>query len=81
MKMLTVFLKEIKESLRDKRTVMSALLYGPLIGPIVMVMLISTTINHQIDKADQPLKVPVIGAQYAPHLIDALKQQDRKSVV
>ncbi|SFK37434.1 ABC transporter permease [Rhodanobacter glycinis] len=75
MKTLTVFLKEVKESLRDKRTVLSALLYGPLIGPIVMVMLISTTINHQMDRADQPLKVPVIGAQYAPHLIDALKQQ------
>lgn len=75
MKMLTVFLKEVKESLRDKRTVLSALLYAPLMGPIMLMLLISTTISHQIDKADQPLKVPVIGAQYAPQLIAALKQQ------
>ena len=75
MKTLTVFLKEVKESLRDKRTVLSALLYAPLMGPIMLVLLISSTVSHQIDKADQPLKVPVIGAQYAPSLIEALKQQ------
>lgn len=75
MKMLTVFLKEVKESLRDKRTVTSALLYAPLLGPIMMVLLISSTITKQIDKADQPLKVPVIGAQYAPNLMAALEQQ------
>jgi sodium transport system permease protein len=28
-----------------------------------------------LNKAEGPLKVPVIGAQYAPNLIDALKQQ------
>jgi sodium transport system permease protein len=75
MKALTVFLKEVKENLRDKRTVMSALLYGPLIGPIFFVLIMNATVTRELDKAAQPLKVPVIGAQYAPHLIDALKQQ------
>jgi sodium transport system permease protein len=73
--MLTVFLKEVKENLRDKRTVTSALLYGPLIGPIIFVMLMNTIITRELNKADQPLRIPVIGAQYAPNLIDALKQQ------
>ena len=73
--MLTVFLKEVKENLRDKRTVTSALLYGPLIGPIIFVLLMNTIITRELNKADQPLKIPVIGAQYAPNLIDALKQQ------
>lgn len=73
--MLTVFLKEVKENLRDKRTVLSALIYGPLIGPIIFVMLMNTIITRELNKADQPLKVPVIGAEYAPNLINALKQQ------
>jgi len=73
--MLTVFLKEVKENLRDKRTVMSALLYSPLIGPLILVILMNTIITRELDKAEQPLKVPVIGAQYAPNLINALKQQ------
>ena len=73
--MLTVFLKEVKENLRDKRTVTSALIYGPLIGPIVFVLLMNTIITRELNKADQPLRIPVIGAEYAPNLIDALKQQ------
>jgi sodium transport system permease protein len=72
---LTVFIKEVKENLRDKRTVLSALLYGPLIGPIIFVLIMNTVLTRELDKADQPIKVPVIGAQYAPNLIAALKQQ------
>jgi sodium transport system permease protein len=72
---ITVFLKEVRENLRDKRTVFSALIYGPLIGPVMFVVLMNTVINHEMSKAEGPLKVPVIGAEYAPNLIDALKQQ------
>ena len=71
---LAVFLKEVRESLRDRRTLMSAFLTGPLLGPLLFVMLISVQVNQQLDKADKPLHVPVIGAQYAPHLVDALKE-------
>lgn len=70
---LTVFLKEVRENLRDRRTLMSAFLTGPLLGPLVFVMLISFTLNRELDKADMPLPVPVIGAAYAPNLIGALK--------
>jgi sodium transport system permease protein len=72
---LTVFVKEVTENLRDRRTVMSALIYGPLIGPFIMMLFMSTVLTRELDKADQPIKVPVIGAEYAPNLIDALKQQ------
>ena len=71
---LTVFLKEVRENLRDRRTLTSAFLTGPLLGPLLFVMLISVQVNRELDKADQPLHVPVIGAQYAPHLVDALKE-------
>ncbi|SFS17335.1 sodium transport system permease protein [Dyella sp. OK004] len=70
---LTVFLKEVKENLRDRRTLTSALLTGPLLGPLLFVMLINVALNREFEKAEQPLKVPVIGAEYAPNLIDALK--------
>jgi sodium transport system permease protein len=70
---LTVFLKEVKENLRDRRTLTSAFLTGPLLGPIILVMLLNITLNREISKAEQPLPVPVIGASYAPNLIAALK--------
>ena len=72
---LTVFVKEVKENLRDRRTVMSALIFGPLIGPFIMMLFMSSVLTRELDKAEQPIKVPVIGAEYAPNLIDALKQQ------
>jgi sodium transport system permease protein len=70
---LTVFLKEVKENLRDRRTLISAFLTGPLLGPLLFVMLINFTLNRELDKAEKPLPVPVIGTEYAPNLIDALK--------
>jgi sodium transport system permease protein len=72
---VTVFLKEVRENLRDRRTIISAFLTGPLLGPIIMVMLLNVTLNRQLDKAEKPLPVPVIGADYAPNLINALKAE------
>jgi sodium transport system permease protein len=70
---LTVFLKEVRENLRDRRTLLNAFVTGPLLGPLLLVLLVNVIINQQMDKTEQPLPVPVIGAQYAPNLIDALK--------
>jgi sodium transport system permease protein len=70
---LTVFLKEVKENLRDRRTLVSAFLTGPLLGPIMLVMLLNLTLSRELDKAEKPLPVPVIGAEYAPNLLDALR--------
>lgn len=73
--MLTVWGKEIRENLRDKRTVWTALIYGPLMGPVLFVALMNMQVGQIMAKAEGPLKVPVIGAQYAPNLIAALQQQ------
>ncbi len=72
---LTVFLKEVKENLRDRRTIISAFLTGPLLGPLILVMMLNVTLNRQFDKAEKPLPVPVIGAEHAPNLINALKAE------
>ena len=72
---VTVFMKEVKENLRDRRTIISAFLTGPLLGPLILVMLLNMTLNRQFDKAEKPLPVPVIGAEHAPNLINALKAE------
>jgi len=72
---LTVFLKEVTESLRDRRTVINTLLTGPLFAPLIFVLLINTLVTRELDKAEKPLPLPVIGAENAPNLVDALRQQ------
>jgi sodium transport system permease protein len=71
---LQVFLKECRESLRDRRVLLNVLILGPLLGPVLFTILLRVTVARQIEQAQQPLPVAVIGAQYAPNLIAALRQ-------
>lgn len=71
---LIVFLKELRESLRDRRTLLNALLVGPLLGPALFVVLLKVSIGRELERAERPLPVVVIGAEYAPNLIAALQQ-------
>ena len=71
---LTVFWKEIRENLRDRRTVLNTLLTGPLLAPLMFVLLINAAVSRELDKAEKALPVPVIGAKHAPNLVDALRR-------
>ncbi|HEX6833814.1 MAG TPA: ABC transporter permease [Rudaea sp.] len=71
----TVFLKEVRESLRDRRTVINTLVTGPLMAPLIFVLTINTIVTRELDRAEAPLPLPVIGAENAPNLIEALRQQ------
>jgi sodium transport system permease protein len=70
----SVFIKEVRESLRDRRVLLNTLLIGPFLGPAIFVVLINTIMNRELAKAERPLPVVVIGAQYAPNLLQALRQ-------
>lgn len=68
-----VYWKEVRENLRDRRTLINALITGPLLGPVMFIMLMNVMVNRELAKADRPIAVPVIGAEFAPNLIAALK--------
>ncbi len=73
---LIVFLKEVRENLRDRRTIINTLFTGPLLAPAIFVLIINAVVTRELDKAEKPLPVPVIGAEYAPNLLAALAQQN-----
>lgn len=68
---LVVFLKELRDASRDRRALMSLLIL-PVMGPLMIYYLF----NMIIDIGERALDVdlPVVGAQYAPDLIDYLRQ-------
>lgn len=72
---IVVFRKEVRENLRDKRTLINALFTGPLIGPLIFVMIMNVMISRQLNQAEAPLELPVIGASNAPNLVEALHQE------
>jgi sodium transport system permease protein len=68
---LVVFLKELRDASRDRRALISLLIL-PIMGPVMIYYLF----NMIIDIGERALDVdlPVAGAQYAPDLIDHLRQ-------
>ena len=72
---LIVFLKECRESLRDRRVLLNSLVLGPLLGPLLFVILLRTTITRELSQAERPLPVVIVGGAQAPNLLAALEQQ------
>ncbi|HZD53228.1 MAG TPA: ABC transporter permease [Woeseiaceae bacterium] len=68
-----VFRKEVLDHFRDRRTLLSALLLGPLFGPVIFGFAISLSLEQSISDAEEPLKVPIVGTGNAPHLVAYLK--------
>ena len=69
-----VWLKEVRESLRDRRVLINAFALGPFLGPLLFVGMINYIVTRELSRAEQPLPVAVIGAEHAPNLVDALRQ-------
>ena len=72
----TVFLKEITDNFRDRRTLMTALLMGPLFGPILFAFVINLSVKQSLSDENEALDLPVIGQQHAPNLIAYLQSNN-----
>ena len=74
--LLTVFAKEVVDNFRDRRTLASALLMGPLLGPMLFAFVINLSIERSLSDADSTLQLPVIGAEHAPNLVRYLESRN-----
>ena len=74
--LLTVFKKEVVDNFRDRRTLASALLMGPLLGPMLFAFVINLSIERSLSDVDKPMDLPVIGAERAPNLMRYLESQN-----
>ena len=73
--LLTVFAKEFLENLRDRRTLISALLFGPLFGPLLFGAMVSRMLNQSAVESDEPLHLTISGRDHAPGLVRYLESQ------
>ena len=72
----TVFVKEVVDNFRDRRALMSALIFGPLFGPIFFAFIINLSIERSLSSAEQTLELAVIGAERAPNLVAYLASRN-----
>lgn len=69
----TVFLKELKDALRDRRTLMMVLLSSVAMGPLVLVLL--SSLVSTLEKQAESREVLAVGIAQAPTLQNYLERQ------
>jgi sodium transport system permease protein len=71
----TVYKKEVRENLRDRRSLFNSVLLGPILFPILFIGLAYFAGSKQQERAEKTLEVPVVGTEHAPNLVRFLQQQ------
>ncbi len=71
-----VFVKEIIDNLRDRRTLASALIMGPVFGPLLFAFVINLSIEKSLEDVERTLELPVIGEANAPNLVRYLASRN-----
>ncbi len=64
-----VFAKEFRENLRERRTLLTALVLGPLLGPLLFAALLNLQIRRSAEAGEHPVAVAVAHAERAPNLL------------
>ena len=75
---LTVMLKELRESFRDRRMMLMALVFSPLLTPLLMMGIITLGVSKEKEKLDKELVLAIEGQQHAPNLVAWLRSQGVK---
>jgi sodium transport system permease protein len=75
---MVVFRKELKDWSRDRRSIITVLI-SSLLAPAIIDIMFTQLASRQRQVED--VKIPVVGAAYAPALIDWLRQQSGVEIV
>jgi sodium transport system permease protein len=78
--LFTVLVKEVVDNIRDRRTLASALLMGPLFGPVLFAFVINLSVEQNLSDIDKTIALPVIGVDNAPNLVRYLQSQNLELV-
>jgi sodium transport system permease protein len=70
----TVLRKELRENLRDRRTLVSALLFGTLLMPLLVALLVNLTVHRGQDQDNKSVTLAVVHGERAPNLLADLRQ-------
>ena len=77
-RLLVVVRKELLDASRDRRSIYSVII-GALVGPLMIAFLLNQIAKEQ--RGAQDIRVPVVGREFAPLLVNWLEQQSGVSVI
>jgi sodium transport system permease protein len=70
----TVMRKELRESLRDRRTLVTSLLLGPIFAPLFFILILKLALARSAATQDEAVPVTVANAAAAPNLVQQLRE-------
>ncbi|MCD7099044.1 ABC transporter permease [Stenotrophomonas sp. MMGLT7] len=73
--LLTVLRKELRDFMRDRRTLVLTLLVGPLTFPLLMIGIGKLSQMRAETQLEKPLQIHIVGQQRAPNLVAWLAGQ------
>ena len=71
---VVVMLKELRESLRDRRTLLTSLVLGPIFAPLFFILILKLTLERSVATQDEATPVTVANAAAAPSLVQQLRE-------
>jgi sodium transport system permease protein len=74
----TILKKELREFVRDRRTLMLALVLGPLLTPAIMLGIFALAESRAKSQIEKPLEVAMVGVEQAPNMVQWLAGQGIK---
>jgi sodium transport system permease protein len=73
--MRTVMAKELRETLRDRRTLVNSLLIGPLLAPLFFILVLKLALERSVAGEGEASPVTVVNAAAAPNLVQRLRER------
>ncbi len=71
---IIVMMKELRESLRDRRTLLTSLVLGPVFAPLFFILILKLTLARSVAAQDEATPVTVANAAAAPNLVQQLRE-------
>jgi sodium transport system permease protein len=71
---LTVMAKELRETLRERRTLVNSLLIGPIFAPLFFILILKLALSRSVASGDELVPVTVVNADAAPNLVQQLRE-------
>jgi sodium transport system permease protein len=76
MQWLHILIKEVKENLRDRRTMITTFVVSPLLGPAFLAVIIALVLSVEKNRMDKAIELPIINAELAPNFVNFLKSHN-----
>ena len=70
----TVAIKEVRETLRDRRTLITSLVLGPIFAPLFFILILKLGLARSVSAQDAPAPVTVSNGAAAPNFVQALRE-------